>query len=349
MHPLKKLYLHIGFNKTGSTSLQNDLARNTAALQQQGILYPCNPKAAYSQTRQHVPLAAAIPGRQVKWVRSGKQNTLNQAYDALLADTAAVDCETLVLSSEAFGGLDMNAVKIAWVKERLADFDVTVVAYIRRQDHYLLSTYQENIKKGGTQRFQFDQFRSVRQLDFAVRLAPWREVFGFERVIVRPFDPNFWPSGELFYDFLQIIGASPKRVSLSKPLNESLDRRTVEMLRQLNVAINSLEPKLNRAGKKAIRTAVLQAARPLAADRPREKMALSTEQTETLRRHFQEGNAVSLEGSGISPSDFFLPPAEGKAARLLPEHLDLEHLLLLAAKMAGPSKTVRQSSRRRQA
>ena len=59
---MKKLFLHTGYNKTGSSYIQKCLTRNAAWLQQKGVFYPPDSARAYMQNSQHVPLAAALTG-----------------------------------------------------------------------------------------------------------------------------------------------------------------------------------------------------------------------------------------------------------------------------------------------
>ena len=335
---MKKLFLHIGFNKTGSTSTQHNLAENADALRRQGIFYPFAPDASYGQRWQHVPLAAAVPGRKVHWLQARKRPTLENAWDDVLAAIAADDCPVVVLSSEAFSDLDMNDEKVAWVQERLSGFDVTVLAYIRRQDSYFISTYQELIKAGAPKPFHFNAYPHRRALQFAERLAPWRRVFGTDRVVVRPFDPRQWPEGELFFDVLDIIGADRTGMRVAEPANEGLDRRAVEMLRQLNqqttrqLGEDRSKPRwrqhLDRHRKLAIAmTEMFDAAGD------KQKMSLSSQQIETLRAHFRQENIAALEGSGIDVDAFFPAAAPGRKARLLPETLDPALLLQLIVYM----------------
>ena len=75
---MKQLFLHIGFNKTGSTSLQRNLAQNSAALLEQGFLYPHEAEAAYTQRWQHAPLAAPVPGRNLGWLVRKKERRWNK-------------------------------------------------------------------------------------------------------------------------------------------------------------------------------------------------------------------------------------------------------------------------------
>ena len=325
---MKRLYLHIGFNKTGSTSLQYCLAQNSATLEQAGFLYPGAAQDSYVQNLQHTPLAAALPERPVAWLRPRKRAGLDRALADLLAAIDASPAAAVILSSEAFGGLDMTADHVARVRDKLAGFEIFVIAYIRRQDSYFLSTYQEDIKNGGQHLFQFKRYASNRQLAFSQRLAPWRAVFGADRVIVRPFDHRFWPEGRLEYDFLDAIGAPRDDVqTLEKPANESLDIQSLEFLRRIN-QIGRTDEDFRLSGP-AIRRLTAAFSQQLAAEEQRQKLSLSSEQSEILRTHFRDDNLAALAGSGIDVDDFFPPAPPGREARITPSALDTQALLKL--------------------
>lgn len=325
---MKQLYLHIGFNKTGSTSLQHCLSQNSAVLEASGYLYPGQPQDSYVQNRQHTPLAAALPDRPVSWLRPRKRATLDQALPDLLKAIEASPAETVILSSEAFGGTDMDTARVQRVKEKLAQFDTRIIAYIRRQDSYFLSTYQEEIKNGGTHPFSFKRYRTNRQFLFNQRLAPWREAFGADHVIVRPFDPQFWPEGRLEYDFLETIGAPRDGIQpLEKPANESLDVQTLEFLRRLN-QLGRTDETYRLAGSD-IRRLTASFSQRLDAEGGQHKLSLSTEQSEILRAHFRDDNLAALAGSGIEVDAFFPPVPPGRTTRITPSKLDIEPLLKL--------------------
>ncbi|TDE34251.1 hypothetical protein [Antarcticimicrobium sediminis] len=334
---MKQLFLHIGFNKTGSTSLQHCLSQNREVLEQAGFLYPGATQDSYVQNRQHTPLAAALPERSVGWLRPRKREGLKHALPDLLAAIEASPAETVILSSEAFGGLDMTTERVARVRDKLSDFEVFILAYIRRQDSYLLSAYQEGVKNGSTHVFKFKSYRNNQQLAFNRRLTPWREVFGEDNVIIRPFDPRFWPENRLEFDFLDTIGAPRDKIApLEKPANESLDYRSVEIMRKLNGMIAHLWPDQTDAKRKTLRTAVLRNLRAIEGGlSERAKMVLSSAQSEEMRRYFAEDNASSLAGSVISHEAFFPPAATDASGRIAPEHLPEDLMVHLIALLAS--------------
>ncbi|KIC15143.1 hypothetical protein [Leisingera sp. ANG-Vp] len=329
---MKKLFLHIGFNKTGSTSIQRNLVLNAAALQQRGILYPNDPAAPFMQNIQHVPLAGAMPNHYLSWLTPAKRATLDRAYSSLTSHLEARDFHTLVLSSEGFGSPATGLRKAAWVKEQFAAYDVTVIAYIRRQDAYFLSAYQEEVKAGCSTPFCFDSYPDERILRFAQRLKPWRRVFGADKVAVRPFDRRFWPEGELFYDFLSILGASREGLALAPPQNEGLDYRAVGLLQQLNQISGAAGGGQQLRHRNRVLIQALARLQP--EDGAKQKMQLSTEQIRILRRHFRAGNERALAGSGITPAEFFPPPPRGQQARLQPPPPETGLLLQLLSDLA---------------
>lgn len=334
---MKKLILHIGFNKTGSTSLQHNLFLNAKALERLGYCYPGAPSDSFMQNRQHTPLAAALPERNVNWLRPQKQTRLGHALPDLLDYLKHRDTPNIILSSEAFGGIDITEDHVSRIRERLAEFDIRVIAYIRRQDRYLMSTYQEGVKNGSRQSFQFKQFQKNNQLRFSRRLAPWRAVLGHEKVIVRPFDAKFWPKNELFFDFLHAIGAPYDRIRPSDQIaNQSLDLHSVEVMRRINQILAEQYPDLLGPKLKALRVAALRGLRQIeAASGSAGTMQLSSQQAEVMQTYFYDDNCLSLEGSGISADDFFPLVREEREAQLVPKRLNentLLYLLVLLAK-----------------
>lgn len=337
---MKKLFLHIGFNKTGSTSLQKNLEINAKELQARGVLYPSKRNAPFMQRWQHVPLAAAVPNRNVPWLRERKRDTLGQAWPSLQQYLAAHPHDQLILSSESFGGLDFNIAKVRWVQSQLPDYDITIVAYIRRQDSYFLSTYQEGIKAGWTKPFRFDDYHTTRSLYFADRLRPWKTVFGKNNVIVRPFAPDFWPEGELFFDFCQAIGIDHKGLTLAEPENEGLDYRAVDLLRRLN-QLNEAHPvkEDSRRGHLAQLNLIKKLDQILPSDFGKQKMQLSTQQACVLKAYFNDQNTEALEESAISADAFFPEPSGAKDARLHAEAPNGDMLLHMLAHLTRQNKT----------
>ena len=336
----KTLILHIGTPKTGTTTIQGGLAQNAEKLEQAGVFYPCRRGAPYIQNDQHVPLVAGICGHDLWWLAPAKRATKDRALDALLADIAASPAQTVILSSEAFceSGM-MTPDKVRMVRDSFAGFDIRIVVYIRRQDHYLLSQYQQNIRAGITAPLQPEAFRHFKGVFYRPRLEPWREIFGADNMTVRPFDSRFWTGGTLFTDFLDVIGTPPEGMAPAPTTNEGLDLHALETVRRFNQFLKT-RTTLSPPQQHELRGRVIGAlrARPAAAAQP-QKMRLSSEQANRIRDALRDDNAWCLDGSGIDVDDFFPETPPGVEARLRPDPLEpglLQYTIAaLAAELAG--------------
>lgn len=330
---MKRLVLHIGFYKTGTTSIQACLSVNSAQLLSQGVFYPKDMGASYVQRRKHSPLVAALPDMKPTWLNPKKSQTYEQAYDDLFRTLGKTEFETLILSAEVFGGRKVLQKQMDWLKQRFADYEITIISYIRPQDAYLLSVYQQRVKGGFDEPFEFSMHEKMPDLRFAQRLDPWRTAFGAENVIVRPFVPALWHEGELFFDFLHALGLQYDGLKIAKVTNEGLDYRAVELVRSLNALGDR-----DFATKKLRNRMAANLHEFMGEDFVKKKMALSSEQSKILREFYRAENEAALEGTGIDVDDFFPAPAEGREARLPPKTLSSELLLRVVAGLAVDSK-----------
>jgi hypothetical protein len=129
---MRKLFLHIGFAKCGSTSLQ--AAMSEAA----GIVFP----KSGNHGGEHLSLALTLRGiddwtRQYfdeSWVDHGMAGTMAEIKSST---------ETVVLSSERLAAMTED--QIAAVKAMFPDFDIQVILIRRDVQRYLSSTWRHAV------------------------------------------------------------------------------------------------------------------------------------------------------------------------------------------------------------
>ena len=163
-----KLVIHAGIHRTGSTSLQRTLARNRAALAARGVAYP-------GEGQNHQPLAWSLHRGQ-----SGAEAVL-----ALAAEARAAGAGLAVLSGEDFA-IHRD---LGWLAAVAAEVETRAVFYLRRQDHWLMSWYNQHVKwpfnreksRMDPQAFlaAVDDFHWI---DYQRLLDRWAEVLGEDRV-----------------------------------------------------------------------------------------------------------------------------------------------------------------------
>ncbi len=130
---MPKLFLHVGFAKCGSTSLQD-------ALKVAPHIY--YPRSGVNGS-EHLGLALKIRGID-DWTRQFFDETwVNQQNTALQLELKNKKNEPIVLSSERLAA--MSEQEISSIKTMLASFQVELVIVKRQRDAYLKSTWRHAV------------------------------------------------------------------------------------------------------------------------------------------------------------------------------------------------------------
>jgi hypothetical protein len=234
-------WLHIGTQKTGTTSLQNFLSANRGRLLEQGFLYPSSPGGvnhvgitAYSRDEDKIDLIRKRCGIESSDdVRAYRRRLGQELSDEIQEHHPAV----VILSNEHLSARVRTPAEIGRVEQLCRSFAdrVTIVVYLRNQIDYLVSWYNTLVKAGNSKPFDsFGVRRIERQVDYARMLAPWSRLFGMENMRVRRFEAHEMEGGDVLEDFASIVGFKTKGFARADRLNKSLDAEAVEFLRRFN-------------------------------------------------------------------------------------------------------------------
>ncbi len=219
---MRKLILHVGVHRTGTTSTQKFMRENFQPLLKKGCLYP---------------FGVARHDRVVRRLLRNEVPAIKLARDLeRRAASHPSHVHTVVLSDE-----DMSMIPDFRVFEPLKEtFDVKIVMSLRRQDLWLESWYLQNVKwqwNPALAHLTFDQFFARRAdffwIDYAARFAHFEAVFGPGSVIAGVFEKADMPDGPI-QAFLRMIGIED--MSGFSPFlhsNSSLSPLMSEMLRQM--------------------------------------------------------------------------------------------------------------------
>lgn len=230
---MKRVILHIGVHKTGSTSLQNFLLLNRKKFLNHSVLYP---ESGLVGPAHHRLAYIFLPQTEPRLKFYGEQNPKEELFENVLRQFEESGCNTLLLSSEAFH----EYIDMPRLKSNLNGYDVKIVVYLRRQDNWLLSAYAQRVKQFES-RFSgafntFPPYRSNRVIvDYRRRLQGWADFFGSENVAVRVYEKALLSDG-LSCDFCKAIGIPYDRSykEAKKDPNKSLSRDGVEIVRFFN-------------------------------------------------------------------------------------------------------------------
>lgn len=203
---MRRLHLHIGAHKTGTTALQQGLHHNRVLLRAVGCSYVGSLTAAHL----HSYLGSVTPG---KFLPDG---FMVLDTDSLSARLATADTDTVVASSENFSFF-FHKPAIAALSEALRpQFDqIRIICYLRRQDRHAVSHHQEGAKPHrqvegelwGHAPTALPDHSPAHDLylDYNRRLGLWADVFGDEAMDIRVYDRNLLKNGDIFADFLSLL------------------------------------------------------------------------------------------------------------------------------------------------
>lgn len=210
---MRKLLIHIGCAKGGSSAIQAGLRTNHEALAAQGVVVPSADLRSGSNVSgsQAAFFDSLVCERQARDVPN--------LGDLLDAQADEHDASTLVLSAENLCN-PMGFEKIfAKVRDR---FDTRIVMYVRRQDEFLESAWQQwEVKRGGSLLAWLVECIGIHG-NWLEILAPWADSFGDERMVVRVFDRERLAGGDVFQDFCGVLGVDASALEPPGEVNVGL-------------------------------------------------------------------------------------------------------------------------------
>lgn len=245
----KTLYLHIGFHKTGTTSIQNFFWNNRTALSEEGLLYPTLGNSGPT----HALFALSLPGHRDEIVASlssvessGHDSSYNKyagpPADELYAELGCVirqtDCSRILISSECF----MEWIQPSDVRRHLdayCDCDIKIIVYLRRQDLWIQSVFNQVVKDSYLRYAgELESMPQYAFLDYYAILQEWASQFGKDNVIVRAHNLSAQRPNGTISDILNVLGLEDKNhyqyPQNVRDMNVGLTPEQIRVLHALN-------------------------------------------------------------------------------------------------------------------
>ncbi len=252
-----KLYLHIGTEKTGTTSIQECLFQNRGALAAAGFHFL---QCAGTRNNRALPCACMNDAQADDFFlkrriitpkqRAEFRETLNKALKAELRALPS-SIHSVVISSENFHSRTSSLAEVLRVHDMLIPFfsSVNVICYLREQSALCLSSYSTVMRSGGNE--ELGEFLKRCTPDniyynYHDMLGNWAEVFGRENLRVRIFSRERFRNRNLLQDFLALLdeGLCATVPTDLEARNESLTPFGLMVAR----AVNKAFPKYSGSG-----------------------------------------------------------------------------------------------------
>lgn len=224
------LYLHIGINKTGTSAIQYYCNTHHKELLDGGLLYPvlgCNGDAHYGISRA-LGFSHGHPSLD-KQALDAFARQLDKEFDKSRAESCLISSEDFVMSKDVHP-----------IRDFFSSFDCRIVVYLRRHDHWWESAYAQAVKMKVSPRWEpgiksfinFNATRNPKYGNYRLLVDRWAEVFGKEKIIVRPYEGVQNPGG-ITADILRTIGFPQlaERATLNNArVNESLSASALHVI-----------------------------------------------------------------------------------------------------------------------
>lgn len=243
---MKKALVHIGIEKTGTTTIQTCLNWNREILEENGIGFLKSPGKqnnrkittycmSYSNIDDHVRrLGISDPKSRQRWRTA--------FYKEFYSEITAIKDKVLsvIISSEHLHSRLKTTQEIEILKKLLTrHFEtVTILVYLRRQDFLALSLNSTRCITGGTPIgfFPINIQTTNQYFNFKELLDKWALIFGKENIKVRIFDKNHFYREDLLQDFFSLTGidAFSEKLKIPNHQNVSLSYVTQKVISIFN-------------------------------------------------------------------------------------------------------------------
>lgn len=292
---MKTLYLHIGTPKTATTAIQNFCWDNREVLEKQGYCYPLFEYRFFNvqKYRNAHFLVGRIKdengtrqyGQEQEIVREGigEIRSLFEKYDSI------------ILSDEGIWNRGFFQDTNCWerLKEGLKGDEITikVIVYLRRQDDFLFSWWNQQVKEGMLASSVLSWEEVVEKLpyiklDYYDILTKISAYVGKENITVRLFDKRYFVKGTIQSDFLEAVHLEyTEEYRVLVPMqNPSLTKNNIEIKRILNML-----PDLGQRENNYFRKVLTD----LSGENPEESRnsMFSEEENKRFLEKYKEGNA----------------------------------------------------------
>ena len=235
---MKKLIIHPGFHKTGTTALQQALSEVRHELKTADFIYP------HIAGNAHHRAAWSIIEKTWGWKKRGGRSTKPIEW-LKLEKKIKGSRETAIISSEFFSEASPEQLKV--LKSRISNREVQVIFTWRPLPFMLASSYQQYLKYGVKASYE-EWLRSIFEISGEAKLTPsfwkrnlhgeviasWCETFGSENVSLIAVDeahPHF-----LFESFSKLanIPDGILKDPAVKEINRSLTFDEAALLLEIN-------------------------------------------------------------------------------------------------------------------
>lgn len=242
----KRIILHIGTVKAGSSSIQDTMGSNRKKLLNHNIYYPSN--KPYNHIARFVPIFLDNPKNSIFFIKKGIvkkediEKKCNFYKNIWINEFKKCNCDNFIISAETLSISMTSEKSLLRIKKFLSIYfeEIDIIIYMRHYNTLLASEIQQVVKNGRESVKLPDLLKKLIEKEnsyiyYRNNIKKWIEVFGMDKIIVRPFDKSVFKNGNLIDDFLFSLGFNINNIDINEiRANESIGENAVTFLERFN-------------------------------------------------------------------------------------------------------------------
>ena len=293
----RKLYIHIGSHKTGTTSIQHALRDSAEQLLNNGLVFFYQ-KQNETDWEGYPDLHNWIETVEFERVVPKGARLANPRHLVSLLSNYEQD---IVVSSENFSFFfEKEYIEELYSSVSKIFDDIVIICYLRRQDQHIISHAQEGSKLlrelegdlwGNSANSlpaynnRFDYY-----LDYNRRIGMWMDTFGDDAVKVRCFERSRLKGGDVLVDFFSLLGVDDFSCVDARNVTKTSTRTKLHNI-IIDAGIKNREKLFSFVNSLSL---------------PERKMLPGREEAGAFYKHYQEGNSLLASRLGETEfSEFF--------------------------------------------
>lgn len=255
---MRKAYIHIGLEKTGSTYIQEFFEINRGILSKISLYRPSPLKDKNDVVMSLLGIAGIDDNTSIHEIVGLTQNDLehhNKTLIRALRDSREIGLDAWI-SSELISSRLLSNVQINQFYKSLLDVydQVEIIIFVRRQEELILSLYSTALRNGIKKPLVLDQDKLPKRINALQILEAWKNLVGSDKLTVLPYFEDFSDQEiiSLLLNHLKKIDfVSEFHFPKTRP-NKSLSYIGQEIMRRILEEYGKLDKNLRRKVEKMI-------------------------------------------------------------------------------------------------
>lgn len=221
--------------KTGSSAVQNYIINNIDYLKEKDLLYPqINLKAQNY-------LAFSLMDEVPKYVQHVLPDTAEELYQKLVNEILESKESRVLITTEIFSLISSDKYIGIEASRRLFDlldgygFKFKIVLFLRKQDDFLLSMYNQVIKRHNFNSLYHKDImtyyeENIDVFDYKTIINYWSDIFGADNMLIKP----YLKTDNILDIFFAIFDIDIKNNKKEVIQNKSLGNKSTAFLKEAN-------------------------------------------------------------------------------------------------------------------